>query len=77
MLYQAYVISAANNCGSKIYHGVSETKFKLQYANHKKSFSQSKQKLIQNYQMKFGGWKATEKKQILAEIYLESSNLMT
>ena len=38
----------------KIYYGVSETAFKLRYANHKKTFKITNTKLIQNYQTNIG-----------------------
>ena len=37
VLYKASITSNEENCKTKIYCGVSETAFKLRYANHKKN----------------------------------------
>ena len=42
-LYQADISS--ENFQTKIYYGISETKFKTRYSNHKKSFNQEKQQI--------------------------------
>ena len=34
-LYKANITSLTENCGNKVYYGISETKFKSQYANQK------------------------------------------
>ena len=39
IVYQATITSSLRDEKEKIYFGVSETKFKLRFANHKKSFS--------------------------------------
>ena len=38
VLYKANITSESENYRNKIYYGISETKFKSQYANHRKSF---------------------------------------
>ena len=38
VLYKANITSASENYRNKIYYGISETKFKSRYANHRKSF---------------------------------------
>ena len=42
VLYKASITSNEENCKTKIYCGVSETAFKLRYANHKKTFNNIK-----------------------------------
>ena len=38
VLYKANITSTSENYRNKIYYGISETKFKSRYANHRKSF---------------------------------------
>ena len=38
ILYKANITSTSENYKNKIYYGISETKFKSRYANHRKSF---------------------------------------
>ena len=38
VLYKANITSESENYRNKIYYGISETKFKSRYANHRKSF---------------------------------------
>ena len=38
VLYKATITSVSDNYRNKTYYGISETKFKSQYANHRKSF---------------------------------------
>ena len=38
ILYKANITSMSENYKNKTYYGISETKFKSQYANHRKSF---------------------------------------
>ena len=42
VLYKASITPNEENLKTKIYHGVSETPFKLSYANHKKTFNNIK-----------------------------------
>ena len=54
VLYKASITPNEENSKTKIYYGVSETAFKLRYANHKKHSITSNTKLIQNYQVNIG-----------------------
>ena len=54
VLYKAGITPNEQNLKTKIYYGVSETVFKLTYANHKKHSIISNTKLIQNYQTNIG-----------------------
>ena len=54
VLYKASITSNEENSKTKIYYDVSETAFKLRYANHKKQTITSNTKLIQNYQTNIG-----------------------
>ena len=42
VLYKANITSESENYRNKIYYGMSETKFKSRYANHRKSFKKQK-----------------------------------
>ena len=42
VLYKANITSTTENYRNKIYYGISETKFKSRYANHRKSFKNRK-----------------------------------
>ena len=42
ILYQTSITTNEENPETKIYYGVSETAFKLRYANHKKTFNNIK-----------------------------------
>ena len=42
VLYQASITTNEENLKTKIYYGISETVFKLRYANHKKTFNNIK-----------------------------------
>ena len=54
MSHTKQVSHRKQNSKTKIYHGVSETAFKLRCANHKKHSITSNTKLIQNYQTNIG-----------------------
>ena len=54
VLYKASITPNEENSKTKMYYGVSETTFKLRYANHKKHSITSNTKLIQNYQTNIG-----------------------
>ena len=58
IIYQAKISSSSINSKEKIYIGVSETKFKLRYANHKKSFTSLKYKNDTELSKEF--WKIKE-----------------
>ena len=45
VLYKANITSTSENYRNKIYYGISETKFKARYANHRKSFKNRKYKI--------------------------------
>ena len=54
VLYKACITPNEKNSKKKIYCGVSETAFKLRYANHKKHSITSDTKLMRNYQTNIG-----------------------
>ena len=60
-LYQADISS--ENFQTKIYYGISETKFKTRYSNHKKSFNHETRKMTRNYRMNSGKLKLQKNSQ--------------
>ena len=44
LVYKADIISNEENSKTKVYYGLSETTFKVRYANHKKTFNYLKYK---------------------------------
>ena len=62
-LYQADISS--ENFQTKIYYGTSETKFKIRYSNHKKSFSYEKHKSDTQLSNELRKVKASKEKPVL------------
>ena len=60
-LYQADISS--ENFQTKIYYGISETKFKTRYSNHKKSSTTKSTKMTRNSRMNSGKLKLQKKSQ--------------
>ena len=59
VLFKANITSTIEHYRNKIYHGISETRFKLRYANHQKSFKNRKFKTDTVLYNKI--WKVKEK----------------
>ena len=70
ILYQAKTTLLDDNSETKVCYGICEANFKLQYANHKKSFNQKNHKSDTGLSNKF--WKIKNNNQI-ANIIWESS----
>ena len=62
-LYQADISS--ENFQTKIYYGISETKFKTRYSNHKKSFNHEKHKNDTRLSNEFRKFKASKEEPVL------------
>ena len=73
-LYQADISS--ENFQTKIYYGISETKFKTRFSNHKKTFNHEKHKMTHNYRMNSGTLKLQKKRQSAVKYALASYDSM-
>ena len=60
ILYQANITPVSENSETKVYYGISETTFKLRYANHKRSFNRRNHKSDTELSNKF--WKLKDNK---------------
>ena len=61
ILYKANITSESENYRNKIYCGISETKFKSRYSNHRKSFKNRNYKT--DTELSNENWKLKEQKQ--------------
>ena len=77
IMYKATLTSNQDNYQHKICYGITETKFKQQYANHIKSFSMRSIKATLNFQMNYGVLKTVTTVQMSYEKYFESTRRIT